>query len=117
MRSRARSRRWSVWSMRLSRTTTAVVTPTVTHTAASTSMSMASSRPRSVQARGSTRRFEDITRPAHRMDHRFAAGVDLLAQVRDVQLDDVRLAAEVVVPHPVEDLRLAQHPLRVAHQV
>ena len=26
-------------------------------------------------------------------------------------------AAEVVAPHPVEDLRLAEHPARVAHQV
>ena len=46
-----------------------------------------------------------------------APGVDLLAQVGDVQLDDVGLAAEVVVPHPVQDLRLRQHPLGVAHEV
>ena len=44
------------------------------------------------------------------------AGVDLLAQVGDVELDDVGLAAEVVVPHPVQDLRLRQHPPRVAHE-
>ena len=46
-----------------------------------------------------------------------AAGVDLLAKVGDVELDDVGLAAEVVVPHPVEDLGLGQHPLGVAHEV
>src|SRR6185369_10871555 len=116
MRSRAPSRRVSVWAMRLFRKTTAVVTPTATQTAASTSMSIARSRARSVQARPrwvrnarSADRFEDIARPAHRVDHRLAAGVDLLAQVGDVQLDDVGLAAEVVVPHPVEDLGLAQH--------
>src|SRR5206468_3637344 len=37
-------------------------------------------------------------------------------QVGDVELDDVGLASEVVVPHPIEDLRLRQHPLGVAHQ-
>ena len=49
------------------------------------------------------------------MDHRFPAAVDLLAEVRHVQLDDVGPPAEVVAPHPVQDLRLGQHSLRVAH--
>src|SRR5207249_12035477 len=31
--------------------------------------------------------------------------------------DDVDLTAEVVVPDPVEDLRLAQYPTGVAHEV
>src|SRR4051794_18734823 len=53
-------------------------------------------------------RLEDIPRSPQRMDHRRAPGVDLLAQVRDVQLDHVGLAPEVVVPHPVQDLGLAQ---------
>src|SRR3954463_8790200 len=51
------------------------------------------------------------------VDHRRAPGVDLATQVGDVELDDVALAAEVVLPDPVEDLRLGQHPLGVAHQV
>ena len=50
------------------------------------------------------------------MDERNPPGVDLLTQVADVELDDVRLAAEVVVPHPVQDLRLGQHPPGVAHE-
>src|SRR5689334_23416110 len=54
----------------------------------------------------SARRLEDVTDAADRVDQRRPAGVDLLAQVADVQLDHVRLAAEVVVPDPVEDLRL-----------
>src|SRR6478752_9289742 len=66
---------------------------------------------------GSGCRLEDIPETSHGVDHRLAAGVDLLAQVGDVKLDDVRLAAEVVVPHPVEDLRLGQHAPRVAHEV
>src|SRR6476469_654527 len=62
-------------------------------------------------------RLEDIPRPSHGVDQRLAAGVDLRAQVGDVELDDVGLAAEVVVPHPVEDLGLGQHALGVAHEV
>src|SRR5262245_37427574 len=50
------------------------------------------------------------------MDHRRPSRVDLLAQVRDVELDHVRLATEVVVPDAVENLRLAQYPARVAHE-
>ena len=44
---------------------------------------------------------------AQGMDHRWTVGVDLLTQIGDVELDDVRLAAEVVIPHPVQDLCLA----------
>src|SRR5690606_41714742 len=40
--------------------------------------------------------------------------VDLLAQVGHVEFDDVSVAAEVVVPDPVEDLRLRQDRSRVA---
>ena len=60
--------------------------------------------------------LQDVAGTADGVDHRLPAGVDLLAQVADVELDDVGLAAEVVVPDPVEDLRLAQHPARVAHE-
>ena len=42
--------------------------------------------------------------------------VQLLAQVADVELDDVTAAAEVVAPDPIQNLRLGQHHLRVAHQ-
>ena len=61
-------------------------------------------------------RLQHVSRAAHGVDHRLAPGVDLLAQVGDVELDDVGLAAEVVVPDAVEDLRLGQDPLGVAHQ-
>src|SRR5262245_28589871 len=61
-------------------------------------------------------RLEDIPRSTLGVDHRLPSGVDLLAQVGDVDLHDVRLTPEVVVPHPVEDLRLGQHPSRVTHQ-
>src|SRR5690606_14163495 len=46
----------------------------------------------------------------------FLARVDLLAQIRDVDLDDARAAAEVVAPDTVENLRLAHHASRIAHQ-
>jgi hypothetical protein len=35
------------------------------------------------------------------VNHRRTIGVDLLAEIGDVKLDDVRLAAEVVVPDPI----------------
>ena len=43
--------------------------------------------------------------------------VELAAQVADVGLDDAAVAAEVVLPHVVEDLRLRQHPALVDQQV
>src|SRR4029453_3559010 len=60
---------------------------------------------------------QHIASAAHGVDHRRTIGVDLLTEIGDVELDDVRLAAEVVVPDPVQDLCLAEHPPRVAHQV
>src|SRR5674476_931189 len=63
------------------------------------------------------RRLEHVSRPAQGVDHRRPAGVDLPPQVGDVQLDDVRLPAEVVLPDAVEDLRLGQHAPRVPHEV
>ena len=51
------------------------------------------------------------------MDHGLTALVDLAAQIGDVELDDIGLAAEVVVPHPVQDLGLGQDAARVAHEV
>ncbi|MPM55030.1 hypothetical protein SDC9_101815 [bioreactor metagenome] len=68
-------------------------------------------------ARSLVGRAQHVPRAAQGVDHRLAPDIDLLAQVGDVELDDVRLAAEVVVPDPVEDLRLAQHPARVVHQI
>ena len=43
--------------------------------------------------------------------------VQLAAQPADDQLDDVGAAAEAVLPHVVEDLRLGQHGRRLAHQI
>src|SRR5581483_12420776 len=51
-------------------------------------------------------RLDDVPGAAHRVDQLRLHRVDLLAQVADVELDDVRLPLEVVLPHPVEDLRL-----------
>ena len=68
---------------------------------------------REVSERGTSltaARLQHVAGAAHGVDHRLAPGVDLLAQVGDVQLDHVGLAAEVVVPHAVEDLRLASAP-------
>src|SRR5438270_12104962 len=42
------------------------------------------------------------------LDHRRPAIVDLLTEVADVQLHDVRLAAEVIAPDLIEDLRRSE---------
>src|SRR5215212_7101411 len=95
------------------------------HTTASSATCVTSRRARSDHVRGdrirvstvggSTRGLEDIPRPAQRVDHRFATAVDLLPEIRHVQLNDVGPATEVVTPHPVEYLRLGQHTLGVPH--
>src|SRR5580700_3648624 len=89
--------------------------------------SPAMSRPRSVRGTTLIRertligwawsagRLQDVADAADGVDERDAARVDLLAQVADVELDHVSLPAEVVVPHPVEDLRLRQHSPGIAH--
>src|SRR6187455_454957 len=59
---------------------------------------------------------ERVADEPYRLDQRRAERVELLAQVADVRLDDVRVAAEVVVPHVVEDLALRQDAPRVQHQ-
>ena len=51
------------------------------------------------------------------MNHRFATHVNLLTQVRDVQLHNICLAAKVVVPDVIENLTLGDHALRVLHKV
>ena len=53
------------------------------------------------------RRAQHVADTAHGVDQRLVVGVDLASQVADVLLDDVAAAGEVVVPHAVEDLRLA----------
>src|SRR5215212_9428496 len=65
----------------------------------------------------SGRRAKYVSRPAHGVDHRWPVGVDFLAQVRDVELDHVGLAAEVVVPDPIKDLSLAEDAARISHQI
>ena len=62
-------------------------------------------------------RAQHIASAAQGVNHRRTIGVDLLTEIGNVELDDVRLAAEVVVPHPIQDLCLAEHPAWVAHQI
>src|SRR6185436_20460334 len=66
--------------------------------------------------RGELRLAERVADEPHRLDQRRAERVELLAQVADVRLDDVRVAPEVVVPHVVEDLALRQDTAWVQHQ-
>src|SRR5438045_1855042 len=60
---------------------------------------------------------QHVARPAHRMDQaRLAVSLELLPQVADIDLDQVRLAAEVVVPDPIEDHLARQYPARVVQE-
>ena len=62
------------------------------------------------------RRREAVAGAAHGLDRRAAERpVELVAQVADVDLDDVRVALEVVVPDVVEDVAL-RHDLALAAQ-
>src|SRR5688572_21685916 len=103
-----------------------VVTPTTRKATASNPTIAATSLVRNDQLAGprgksvggfSVGRFEDISGPAQCVDHRLPTGVDFLSQVRDIELDDIGLATEVVVPYPVQDLALGQHPARITHQI
>src|SRR5271169_5172450 len=78
-----------------------VPTPMPTQTTANRLTRVTSNRARSDHARGELSRrskpgrlgsvawFEDIARAAQRVDHRRPTAVDLLAQVRHIQFDDV----------------------------
>src|SRR5512133_1066160 len=55
-------------------------------------------------------RAQDVPSAAQRVNHGRAICVDFLTEIGDVEFDDVRLAAEVIVPDTVEDLGLAEHP-------
>src|SRR5579875_2589790 len=106
----------SSWPTRYRYNASSVTAPIPRQARVNTMTWPTSRRTRSDQVRRAlTGRLEDIAGAAQRMDHGLAPVVDLLPQVRDVQLDDVGPTTEVVTPHPVQDLRFAQHPLSVAH--
>jgi hypothetical protein len=50
------------------------------------------------------------------VDHRLRVGINFLAQVRDVQIDDAPAPLELLVPDSVQDLGARQCPARIAHQ-
>src|SRR5271165_6126282 len=76
-------------------------------------------RPRTDGAtdRSRARQPEGVADAPDRVDQRRVELVDLLAQVADVGLDDVRVPVEGVVPDPVEDLGLGHDPPPVLEQV
>ena len=51
------------------------------------------------------------------MNHRFATHINLLTQVRDVQLHNICLTTKIVVPDVIKNLALGDHALRVLHEV
>src|ERR1700704_5831109 len=60
---------------------------------------------------------ESVARAADGLDALGAEGlIDLLAQIADVHLDDVRVALEVDAPHVVEDVGLRRDAPVLAHE-
>src|SRR5271165_568309 len=57
------------------------------------------------------RQPQHVPDAAQGMDQPRFLGVDLAPQHGHVRLHDARIAAEVVVPHVIEDLHLGQHPV------
>src|SRR5215467_2894906 len=60
---------------------------------------------------------EHVPDAAQGVDQPRLGAVHLAAEHGHVRLDDPGVAAEVVVPHMVENLHLGQHPVRVAHEI
>src|SRR5262249_28154881 len=91
---------------------------------ATTSPTVASTiRPRTRRARSERRPialllrgFEHVARLPHGPDQRRPRRVQLAAQIADVGLDHVRVAAEVVAPDVLEDLPLREHAARVQEE-
>src|ERR1700716_1939967 len=60
---------------------------------------------------------QGIANTADGVDQRRTFGIDLLAQVADVGLEDPGVATEVVTPDVIEKLRARKHAARVEHHV
>src|SRR5690349_23661886 len=61
--------------------------------------------------------LQAITGAAHGLELRHAErAIDLVAQVADVDVDDVRAVLVVVVPRVLEQLVAGEHLARVAHE-
>src|SRR4051812_10895924 len=75
-------------------------------------------RPRSTATPSLSARFaQDVSHSAKSVQQSLLPRVDLAAQIGDIGLDDVDVAAEVVAPHMVEDLRLGQHGAGIDDEV
>ena len=63
-------------------------------------------------------KIQHVSDAANRLDHlRRKPIVDLAAQVADIDIDDVRQAVVVHVPHMLDDHRPAERASAVPHQV
>src|SRR5260370_12749229 len=80
---------------------------------------MTASRPnyRPAQRTSLSRLAEDVPDAAHGLDQRRLVAIDLAAQVADVRLEHARVAAEVVMPHMVEDLSAREDAAGVDQQI
>src|SRR5207237_9686853 len=65
----------------------------------------------------SSREAQAVADAPYGLDQRGPGGVQLLSQVGDVGLEDVGVAAEVVLPHVLQELRLGEHPPGVEQEV
>src|ERR1700735_4572139 len=84
--------------------------------AATMPTSTRSRRRRSVT--GLVRRWaQRVADPPDGVDEGGTEGIDLASEIGDVDLDHIGVAVEVVVPHPVENLRLGHHPPGIEQEI
>src|SRR3954471_15138992 len=91
--------------------------PTSSSPAAASTSTAARSRARREAIDLRSRLAQRVADAAHGVDERRSVLVELLAQVADVRLEDARVAAEVVLPDVLEQLRAGEHAARVEHEV
>src|SRR3954451_351543 len=77
----------------------------------------ARSRARSETITSRARAAQGVTDAAHGVDERRAVDVELLAQVADVGLEHAGVAAEVVLPHVLEQLGAGEDAARIEQEV
>src|SRR6476646_4894200 len=108
---------WSTRSRRNERCSAYVTAPSRSRPMAPSTSTAARSRARREATALGPRLAQRVAHAAHGVDQRRPVDVELLAQVADVGLEHARVAAEVVFPHMLEELRAREHAARVEHEV
>src|SRR5436190_14331866 len=104
-------------AMRLRWTATTIANPETVRAMAMTIAAAPTSRSRTFVTSAAVR-AQPVAGSAHGFDRGPAERVvDLAPEVADVDLDDVGVAVEVLVPHVLEQVGLAHHDVGVAEEI